>query len=137
MELRFNKMKKTLKNLLLSGTIALSMIGCSDNPQYQFKGEIAGKKIEFVTYKHYACYRTNRLTVIDLNGRKDIYHDNARNDLKIESVESYYSYNGDSHFCEKRGYSLERQKEFDSYLSKIFQIKNNLPEAPKNLRHGK
>ena len=56
---------------------------------------------------------------------------------KIECVESYYFYNEDPHFYEKKGYSLERQKEFDSYLSKIFQIKNNLPEAPKNLRHGK
>jgi len=82
MESKFKKMKKTLKNLLLSGTIALSMIGCSDNSQYQFKGEIDGEKIEFLTYKHYVGYRANRLTVIDLNGRKDVYHDDARNDLK-------------------------------------------------------
>lgn len=164
------KILKNLTNIALVGTLALGVVGCSPNNQYEFNGKIGQEKVKFERDGF-----DNYLVVINKDGEKTEYIDWYKDDLKIEMVRNYVEMGTTTerdwlfrkkeipHFCQvgyedkttkfyeetvKEGDKViykevyephclnERQKEFDSYLLKILQAKNKLPETPKNVRHA-
>ncbi len=118
---------KTRKNLtkLALGTLTLIGVGCTDNLEYHFNGEINGEQVRF-----YEDRNINQLKVKRVDGTKIKYADCSGNDLKLEYVKikkdgknKKYS---ESHPFGKNMLK-EAQKQFDAYLDTIKAI--NYQEA--------
>ncbi len=106
----------------MSTALSFGVGGCSNHPEYIFKGKIDG---EFVEYYDDAN-NNNDLFVIDKN-RNEILYTDKNNDLSIDTIQittggntTYYhsdSTNEDVKKVIKKG-----QEKFDFYLSRIMDV---------------
>ena len=120
---KINRVVKTGLTALLIGTI----IGCSEHPQYLFKGRIDGQNIEF---SESLFPSQNRMIIIKDDGRKIVYIDiNEGNDLKIDRIEITNKM-GETQVYTKinmkgaeENLFNEAQRQFDEYLKKILEYK--------------
>ena len=115
-----------LKTTICALAMALAVGGCvAKNSQYNFKGEIDGEKVEFISEIGLFADNSN-LYVTRTDGTLVKYADVVREDDKIESVcitppesEKKCFYNN----AVGKEALAEAQTQFDDYLAKILDYK--------------
>lgn len=122
--------KKILTTIVLAGALALSGAGCrKDYPQYHYNGKIGEDNITFFELRtDYGLAGQNILIVKKSDGRIISYIDKLKEDLKLESVDIAKGSKRISYTAkDKVGKQIleEAQKQFDSYLKQIIDLKLN------------
>lgn len=134
-------MNRRLRNLyvglVLPGALALSIAGCTKglsyhyHSKYNYKGNIEKDKVEFkakVDASNILGQHDNRMTVTKPDGRVITYYDWWNNDLKLDGVKITKPDGQETMFEDNdvgKPVLEEAQKQFNSYLEQIKEIKSN------------
>jgi len=114
----------------LAASVALALTGCSRYKQFHYNGLIGEEKVHF--WERDNIFETsNYLEVEKKDGRKILYKDMCKDDLKIESVDITKEGIKETYWLSKPiGDPIVKkaQKQFDDYLQKIFQINKKKAE---------
>lgn len=120
-------MKKTLVNLL-GGVTLLSLVACSQSPEYHFEGKIGKEQVKFYESLKSSLLYEGFLEVTKKNGDKIEY--NSGRDLKLDWIKitignntTYYNIDSEN---EKVKEILDKgQINFDMYLDKIHKTQTS------------
>lgn len=114
--------QKTLTSIVFAGALALN--GCHvesvNDSRYDFKGTLGNEQVEFKKHQYIFSPDSLSLLVIREDGRSVIYFD-WNNDLRVDEVkieEDFYI----NDVVGQQAIELAQQQ-FDSYLSKILEYK--------------
>lgn len=121
--------KKILASIILAGTFTIGVAGCTNynHREYWFEDKLEGEQVYFYEAGNGSV---NVLKVTKPDGRIITYYDKEHDDLKLEAVTIQVEKEWDTY---TKGPVLEEaQKQFDDYLKKIFDYKQQ--KGLKNLR---